>query len=242
MRLGINIDHVATLRNARGVDYPCVRHAAKVCADAGADGLTIHLREDRRHIKDADVYALKDCALPMNLELAVTDEMLAIACDVRPAWVCLVPEKREELTTEGGLDVINHATLGTAIDKLKAHGIGVSIFIDPDFRQIAKAMALGADAIELHTGAYAHAHAAGDGAQELLRIEAATAFALAKHPNFIVNAGHGLTLDNTAPIAKIVGIHELNIGHAIISDAIFVGLYQAIKNMRAVIDNAVGKP
>ena len=155
-RLGVNIDHIATLRNARGVDYPCPIKGALVCQRAGADGITLHLREDRRHIKDADVYAMKQAIdIPMNLEMALTDEMLAIACDVRPKWVCLVPEKRQEVTTEGGLDVINNDKLPDFIKKLQNAGIKVSLFIDPDTAQIERAIELGADAIEIHTGAYA---------------------------------------------------------------------------------------
>lgn len=235
--LGVNIDHVATLRNARGAPYPCPVAAALACEAAGADGITLHLREDRRHIKDADVYAMKDAIKTrMNLEMAVTDEMLAIAMDVQPYWVCLVPEKREEVTTEGGLDVINNAKLPKFIKDLQSVGIKVSLFIDPDTAQIAKAMALGADAIELHTGAYAEHWLAGDKAAtdaELTRIEMATAFALSKRPDFIVNAGHGLTVENVAPIAQIDGIYELNIGHALVADALFVGFDQAVKNMKA---------
>ena len=155
-RLGVNIDHIATLRNARGVDYPCPVKGAVVCEQAGADGITLHLREDRRHIKDVDVYAMKEAiGIPMNLEMAVTDEMLAIARDVRPQWVCLVPEKRQEVTTEGGLDVINNDKLPSFIKDLQNVGIKVSLFIDPDTAQIERAIELGADAIEIHTGAYA---------------------------------------------------------------------------------------
>lgn len=233
--LGVNIDHVATLRNARGVDYPCPIRAALLCEQAGADGITLHLREDRRHIKDADVYAIKKALKTrMNLEMAVTDEMLAIALDIRPQWVCLVPEKRQEITTEGGLDIINLPNIEQFITKLQTAGIQVSLFIDPDFAQIDKAILLGADAIELHTGAYAEADLAGDKErfiQELTRLQQAVAYARL-HSNITVNAGHGLTLENVAPIAQIDGIHELNIGHAIIADAVFVGLEQAVKNMK----------
>lgn len=235
-RLGVNIDHIATLRNARGVNYPCPIEGAMVCEQAGADGITLHLREDRRHIKDNDVYAIKRAInIPMNLEMAVTDEMLTIAQDVRPNWVCLVPEKRQELTTEGGLDVISHKKLPNFIKDLHNAGIKVSLFVDPDNIQIAQALEIGADAIEIHTGAYAEAHLNGTKnniAYELNRVQTAVAFALSKRSDCLVNAGHGLTVDNVASIAQIVGIYELNIGHSLIADAIFMGLEQAIKNMK----------
>lgn len=234
--LGVNIDHIATLRNARGVAYPCPVAGALICEQAGADGITLHLREDRRHIKDADVYAMKDkLTTRMNLEMAVTDEMLAIALDVRPAWVCLVPEKREELTTEGGLDIVNMPKLRAFIRQLQAANIAVSLFIDPQVHQIDTAIALGADAIELHTGAYAEAGLAGDSegeARELSRIIAAAAHAKA-HSKMLINAGHGLTRENVAAIAQIEGIHELNIGHALIADAVFMGLDNAVRAMKA---------
>lgn len=235
-RLGVNIDHIATLRNARGVDYPCPIKGALVCQRAGADGITLHLREDRRHIKDADVYAMKQAIdIPMNLEMALTDEMLAIACDVRPKWVCLVPEKRQEVTTEGGLDVINNDKLPDFIKKLQNAGIKVSLFIDPDTAQIERAMELGADAFEIHTGAYAQSCLANDPVQiafELERVKKGVMFALSKNPTFLVNAGHGLTADNVAPIAQINGIYELNIGHGIIADSVFMGLDKAVRNMK----------
>ncbi|OOR88358.1 pyridoxine 5'-phosphate synthase [Moraxella caviae] len=234
--LGVNIDHIATLRNARGVGYPCPVAGALVCEQAGADGITLHLREDRRHIKDADVYAMKKALTTrMNLEMAVTDEMLAIALDVRPEWVCLVPEKREEVTTEGGLDVLNVPNLAQFVGALQDAGILVSLFIDPDLAQIDKAIAIGADAIELHTGAYAHAGLANDAAAEkaeLARIRQAVAHARA-NSSLLINAGHGLTRQNVAAIAQIDGIHELNIGHALIADAVFMGLDGAVKAMRA---------
>lgn len=235
--LGVNIDHVATLRNARGVHYPCPIQAALMCEQAGADGITLHLREDRRHIKDADVYAMKKVLKTrMNLEMAVTEEMLAIALDVKPEWVCLVPEKRQEVTTEGGLDVANLPELSQFVAKLQAAGILVSLFIDPDTHQIDAAVAMGADAIELHTGAYAHADLAKDEAafaHELQRIKTAVQYAKTKTNQMLINAGHGLTCDNVALIAQIEGIHELNIGHSIIADAVFVGLEQAVRQMRA---------
>lgn len=240
-RLGVNIDHIATLRNARGVGYPCPVKGAVICEWAGADGITLHLREDRRHIKDADVYAMKQAiTIPMNLEMAVTDEMLAIATDVRPEWVCLVPEKRQEVTTEGGLDVVNNDKLPQFIEDLQIVGIKVSLFIDPDFEQIDKAVLLGANAIELHTGAYAQRWLDGDKNQikhELMRIQKAVAYA--KNLGILTNAGHGLTLDNVAPIAQIDGIHELNIGHSIIADSVFVGLTTAVNNMRQAFSDKV---
>ncbi|MFL1732802.1 pyridoxine 5'-phosphate synthase [Moraxella oculi] len=234
--LGVNIDHVATLRNARGVGYPCPIEAAVVCEQAGADGITLHLREDRRHIKDADVYAMKKALRTrMNLEMAVTDEMLAIALDVKPTWVCLVPEKRQEITTEGGLDVASLPKLPEFVARLKTANILVSLFIDPDVRQIDAAVAMNADAIELHTGAYAHASLANHQVEvdaELNRIKAAVQYAKGKTSQMLINAGHGLTYDNVAPIAQIDGIHELNIGHSIIASAVFVGLDRAVIKMK----------
>ena len=235
--LGVNIDHVATLRNARGVHYPCPIEAALICEQAGADGITLHLREDRRHIKDADVYAMKDkLKTRMNLEMAVTDEMLAIAIDVKPTWVCLVPEKRQEVTTEGGLDVANLLELPQFIKKLQSAGILVSLFIDPDVHQIDAAISCGADAIELHTGAYAHADIDEDVQafnHELNRVREAVEYTKSKTNSMLINAGHGLTRGNVANIAQIDGIHELNIGHSIIADAVFMGLDRAVKEMRA---------
>ena len=235
--LGVNIDHVATLRNARGVHYPCPIEAALICEQAGADGITLHLREDRRHIKDADVYAMKDkLKTRMNLEMAVTDEMLAIAIDVKPTWVCLVPEKRQEVTTEGGLDVANLLELPQFIKKLQSAGILVSLFIDPDVHQIDAAISCGADAIELHTGAYAHADIDEDVQafnHELNRIREAVEYTKSKTNSMLINAGHGITKGNVANIPQIDGIHELNIGHSIIADAVFMGLDRAVKEMRA---------
>ncbi|WII95393.1 pyridoxine 5'-phosphate synthase [Moraxella haemolytica] len=234
--LGVNIDHVATLRNARGVDYPCPIQVALLCEQAGADGITLHLREDRRHIKDADVYAMKDrLATRMNLEMAVTEEMLAIALDVQPTWVCLVPEKRQEVTTEGGLDVANLRRLPEFIQALQEKNILVSLFIDPEFHQIDTAIACGADAIELHTGAYAEAGLSGNMqlvSDELSRIKQAVRYAKEQSDTLLVNAGHGLTRENVSSIACIEGIHELNIGHSLIADAIFMGIDQAVKEMK----------
>ena len=235
--LGVNIDHIATLRQARGVAYPDPVAGALICEQAGADGITLHLREDRRHIQDDDVYRLaKVITTRMNLEMAVTDEMVAIACDVKPAWVCFVPEKRQELTTEGGLDVIgNQHKIARAIQQLHQVGTQVSLFIDPELAQIDKSIALGADAIELHTGAYADyclQHDQVKISDEITRIKTAVTHAHEAKASLLVNAGHGLTRDNVALIADIDGIHELNIGHAIIADSVFMGLSQAVGAMR----------
>lgn len=235
--LGVNIDHIATLRQARGVAYPDPVAGALICEQAGADGITLHLREDRRHIQDDDVYRLaKVITTRMNLEMAVTDEMVAIACDVKPAWVCFVPEKRQELTTEGGLDVIgNQDKIASAIQQLHQVGTQVSLFIDPELAQIDKSIALGADAIELHTGAYADYCLQHDQVKinhEISRIKTAVTHAHEAKASLLVNAGHGLTRDNVAPIADIGGIHELNIGHAIIADSVFMGLSEAVSAMR----------
>lgn len=235
--LGVNIDHIATLRQARGVAYPDPVAGALICEQAGADGITLHLREDRRHIQDDDVYRLaKVITTRMNLEMAVTDEMVAIACDVKPAWVCFVPEKRQELTTEGGLDVIgNQHKIARAIQQLHQVGTQVSLFIDPELAQIDKSIALGVDAIELHTGAYADyclQHDQVKISDEITRIKTAVTHAHEAKASLLVNAGHGLTRDNVASIADIGGIHELNIGHAIIADSVFMGLSQAVSAMR----------
>ena len=238
--LGVNIDHVATLRQARGVAYPSPLAAALLCEQAGADGITIHLREDRRHIQDADVYEIAaQLTTRLNLEMAATTEMLAIACEVKPFWVCLVPEKRAELTTEGGLDVAGQAAwLTDYISKLHDTGIKVSLFIDPNETQIKAAVACQADAIELHTGAYAEMGLANDiaGQQaELQRIKQAVSMAQQADSDMLINAGHGLTRDNVNAIAQIEGIYELNIGHALIADAVFVGLTQAVVMMKAAM-------
>ena len=242
--LGVNIDHVATLRQARGVSYPSPLAAALLCEKAGADGITIHLREDRRHIQDADVYEIAErLTTRMNLEMAATNEMLDIAGKVKPFWVCLVPEKRAELTTEGGLDVAEQIPwLTDYIGKLQAVGIKVSLFIDPEAKQIAAAVSCRADAIELHTGAYAEAGLAGNVDKmnnELTRIRQAVLTAKDANSNMLVNAGHGLTRDNVYAIAQIDGIYELNIGHALIADAIFVGLEQAVVMMKSAMHQSV---
>ncbi|MEL6115534.1 pyridoxine 5'-phosphate synthase [Photobacterium sp. SP02] len=233
--LGVNIDHVATLRNARGTRYPDPVHAAEVAERAGADGITIHLREDRRHITDRDVRILRDTIQTrMNLEMAVTDEMVQIALDTQPEFVCLVPEKREELTTEGGLDVVGQLDkVKAATEKLTAAGILVSLFIDADRAQIDAAVACGAPYIELHTGHYADAASETEQQAELKKIAAAASYA---HDQGIkVNAGHGLTYHNVKPIAALPEIYELNIGHAIIGRAVFDGLHKAVADMKAVM-------
>lgn len=235
--LGVNVDHVATLRQARGVSYPSPLAAALLCEKAGADGITIHLREDRRHIQDADVYEMAgQLTTRMNLEMAATTEMLEIACQVKPFWVCLVPEKRAELTTEGGLDVAGQLDfLKDYVAKLQAAGIKVSLFIDPEDKQIAAAVNCSADAIELHTGSYAEAGLVDDTNRvniELERIKNAVISAKKMDSRLLVNAGHGLTRDNVNAIAQIDGIYELNIGHALIADALFMGIEQAVVIMK----------
>jgi len=233
IKLGVNIDHVATIRQARRTPYPDLLAAAQAAERGGADGITIHLREDRRHIQDRDVDVLRArVQTKLNLEMAATEEMVAKACTVRPADVCLVPERREELTTEGGLDAAGQLeTLGRAVRAMRDAGVRVSLFIDPTPRQVEAATRLRADAIEIHTGAYADAVTAEARAAELERIRDAARRAHAA--GLIVNAGHGLTLDNVTPIAAIPVIHELNIGHSIVADAIFVGLEEAVRRMKA---------
>lgn len=236
--LGVNIDHIATLRNARGTTYPEPVTAAAIAEQAGADGITIHLREDRRHIVDRDVFLLKETLeTRMNLEMAVTDEMLSIAEKVKPTYVCLVPEKREELTTEGGLDVVaNEAAISNACERLANVGIQVSLFIDADTSQIDAAKRCGAPLIELHTGGYADAQSEKEQATELNRIQQAASYA--HNMGIQVNAGHGLHYHNVQPIAKIPEIIELNIGHAIIGRAVFSGLQQAVTEMKRLIVEA----
>jgi len=236
--LGVNIDHIATLRNARGTTYPEPVTAAAIAEQAGADGITIHLREDRRHIVDRDVFLLKETLeTRMNLEMAVTDEMLSIAEKVKPTYVCLVPEKREELTTEGGLDVVaNEADISNACERLANVGIQVSLFIDADTSQIDAAKRCGAPLIELHTGGYADAQSEKEQATELNRIQQAASYA--HNMGIQVNAGHGLHYHNVQPIAKIPEIIELNIGHAIIGRAVFGGLQQAVTEMKRLIVEA----
>ncbi|MCO8060640.1 pyridoxine 5'-phosphate synthase [Acinetobacter lwoffii] len=236
--LGVNIDHVATLRQARGTTYPDPVNAALICEQAGAEGITLHLREDRRHIQDDDVRRMGPALKTrMNLELAVTDEMIAFAKEIKPQHVCFVPEKRQEVTTEGGLDVVgNFYAVKAATQELAAIGCDVSLFIDADFAQIDAAVACGAPTIEIHTGAYADAETPEAQQAELERIVKGVEYAAAK--GLVVNAGHGLNLDNVMPIAAIPQIHELNIGHSLIADAVFVGLAQAVQQMKAVIKSA----
>ena len=235
--LGVNIDHVATLRQARGTVYPQPIQAALLAEEAGADGITIHPREDRRHIQPDDVRLLKQVLnTRMNLEMAVTEEMLQLAEEVLPPHVCLVPEKREELTTEGGLDVLaNEAAVKAACHRLRAIGAEVSLFIDADSEQIDAAVRCGAEAIEIHTGAYAEAEGEAQ-QQELSVLEKGITYAC--HQGLIVNAGHGLHYHNVEAIARIPGIHELNIGHAIIARAVFVGLKEAVAEMRRLLVEA----
>lgn len=233
--LGVNIDHVATLRQARGTTYPDPVKAALVCEEAGAEGITLHLREDRRHIQDEDVRRMRPVLKTrMNLEIAVTDEMVEFAKEIKPHHVCFVPEKRQEVTTEGGLDVVTHfENVRAATQALTAIGCDVSLFIDADFAQIDAAVACGAPTIEIHTGAYADAETTEAQQAELERIVKGSAYAASK--GLVVNAGHGLNLDNVAPIAAIPEIHELNIGHSIIAESVFVGLEEAVKQMKAAI-------
>ena len=234
LELGINIDHVATLRNARGTIYPDPLKAARLAEEAGADLITLHLREDRRHIKDADLLALRPLIKTrMNLECAVTPEMLNIACQVKPHDVCLVPEKREEVTTEGGLDVIGHfAAVKAATTQLQNAGIRISLFIDPEEKQIQAAKDVGATVVELHTGRYADLD--GDAqVQELERIKKAAQFGV--NIGLRVNAGHGLHEGNVLPIAAIAELSELNIGHAIVAEALFKGWQKAIVDMKALM-------
>lgn len=237
IELGINIDHVATVRNARGTVYPDPLRAALEAEQAGADAITLHLREDRRHIRDADVEAIRpQLTTRMNLEAAVTAEMLDFACRIRPHDVCLVPEKRHELTTEGGLDVVRYfPQVQAAVKQLQGAGIRVSLFIDPEAEQIQAAAEAGAPVIELHTGRYAEAEGAAQ-AQELARVEQGVLAGL-KH-GLRVNAGHGLHYTNVQAIAAIAGIGELNIGHAIVAHAIFAGWQNAVREMKAVMVTA----
>ena len=239
LRLGVNIDHVATIRNARGGDFPDPVRAALLAAEAGADGITAHLREDRRHIRDEDIAELMaQLQVPLNLEMAATEEMFAIALKHRPHAVCIVPEKREERTTEGGLDAAgqdNH--LAPYIARLSEAGIRVSLFIEPDPRQIDAAIRLRAPVVEFHTGLYAHLDGEAR-ARELRRI--ADAAALAVKNGIEPHAGHGLSYDNVVPVAAIPQLTELNIGHFLIGDAIFTGLAEAVGEMRRCMDEARG--
>ncbi len=235
MKLGLNIDHVATLRQVRGARYPNVVRAALVCEEAGADAITLHLREDRRHIQDKDVEILRDMLQTrMNLESAVTGEMIAIALRIKPHDICLVPERREELTTEGGLDVVRHFdAVKRATGRCLDAGIRVSLFVDADEKQLDAARAMGAPVVEIHTGKYADADSVPERERELARIRRAVA-----HGHSLglqVNAGHGLNYHNVQPIVATPDICELNIGHAIIAEAVFIGLEQAVKKMKALL-------
>ena len=237
LRLGVNIDHVATVRNARGGDNPDPVRAAKLAEKAGADGITAHLREDRRHISDEDIARLsRELEIPLNLEMAATAEMLAIAVKAMPHAACIVPEKREERTTEGGIDAAGHfARLKPVVLTLADAGIRVSLFIEPDHRQIDAARSLGAPVVELHTGAYANA--AGRAREALLdKIREAAAYGASI--GLEIHAGHGLTFDNVQPVAALPEIRELNIGHFLIGEAIFVGLIDSIQKMRRLMDDA----
>ncbi len=237
--LGVNVDHVATLRQSRGTRYPDPVQAALLAEQAGADGITIHPREDRRHIQERDVLLLKDTLnTRMNLEMAVTDEMLDLAARVAPECCCFVPEKREELTTEGGLDVVSQMTrVRLACERMASVGTEVSLFIDPDRDQIDAAAQCGAPVVEIHTGHYADATSAEQEEMEFLRVRDAVAHA--RSIGLVANAGHGLHYHNTARIAAIEGMHELNIGHSIIARSIFTGLERAVADMRAIMDQAV---
>jgi pyridoxine 5-phosphate synthase len=243
--LGVNIDHVATIRNARGGEHPDPVRAAEIVASVGGDGITAHLREDRRHIRDADIERIMAATdLPLNLEMAATQEMLEIALRHKPHAACIVPEKREERTTEGGLDAAGqHNHLAPIVSALSGAGIRVSLFIEPEARQIEAAMHLGADIVEFHTGRYAHLALDGDAAgvaAELRRISDAAA--LASKNGIEAHAGHGLTFENVQPVAAIPQIAELNIGHYLIGEAIFIGLEGAVRKMRQLMDDARPAP
>ena len=234
-RLGVNVDHVATLRQARGVHYPDPVEAALIAERAGAEGITVHLREDRRHIQERDVAELRRrLRVKLNLEMAVTDAMVAVACRVRPDDACFVPERREELTTEGGLDVLRHqARVAAAVARLAAAGIHVALFIDPDAAQVRAGRAVGAAAVELHTGDYANARGVTAQERELARLRAAAT--LARELGLEVHAGHGLTVENVRPVAAIPEVVELNIGHSIVARAVLVGMVEAVREMKAVM-------
>ena len=238
LRLGVNIDHVATIRNARGGGHPDPVRAARVAAAAGADGITAHLREDRRHISDDDIERLiREIDLPLNFEMAATDEMLDIALRHGPHAACLVPEKRAEVTTEGGLDVVGgYDYLAPYVERLRTAGSRVSLFIDPDAAQLQAAKAIGAPVVELHTGAYCDAADGADRSAEFERVVVAAA--QAERLGLECHAGHGLTYDSVGPVAAIPSIVELNIGHYLVGEAIFSGLDSAIKRMRAIMDKA----
>ena len=242
LKLGVNVDHVATIRQARGTHYPSPAEAARVCVEAGAHGITIHLREDRRHIQDHDLFTLKErLTLPLNLELACADEVVGIACRAAPAEACLVPERRRELTTEGGLEVAGQPrVVAGAVERLAGSGIRVSLFIDPDSRQIEASAETGAPIVELHTGTFCDAAAAAAAAAEpdLDRLiqGAVQAHAL----GLLVNAGHGINLENISQILRIPYLDTLNIGHSIVARALFVGMRQAVHEMLEACTSYVG--
>jgi pyridoxine 5-phosphate synthase len=242
IRLGVNIDHVATVRQARRAAEPDPVAAAVLATLGGADGITVHLREDRRHIQDRDVYLLRDTVTTrLNLELAAYDEILAIALKMKPDEATLVPEKRQELTTEGGLDVVsNVASVSAAVDRLKAAGIHVSLFIDPDLAQVEAAHKLKADAIEFQTASYSEAKGEAAVARELEKLRTATAQALAF--GLHVHMGHGLNYWNVKPIVRIPGVEELNIGHSIVSRAVLVGMERAVREMKQVMQEHYPNP
>lgn len=238
IRLGVNVDHVATIRQARGTPYPDPVHAGMLAAQAGADSITIHLREDRRHIQEHDVERmLQQSPVPVNLEMAVTEPMIALACKAKPAFCCLVPERRQELTTEGGLDVAGQLSkISAACARLKRAGIAVALFVDPELRQLTAARVTGAPHLEIHTGRYCDATTAAARQRELFRV---TSFArAAAEAGFEVHAGHGLNLDNVAAIAAIPEIVELNIGHSIVAAALERGFPKAVRAMKRAMKEA----
>ncbi len=239
LRLGVNIDHVATIRNARGGDHPDPLRAAEIAAAAGADGITAHLREDRRHIGDRDIERLRQLPLPLNLEMAATNEMLAIALHHRPHAVCIVPERREERTTEGGIDAAGQRDrLQPIVAALGDAGVRVSLFVEAERRQLDAAVALGAPVVELHTGTYCEAWRSGREAFERERLRLVEAAGYGASVGLEIHAGHGLAYDTVKPVAAIPEVSELNIGHYLIGEAIFVGLAESVRTMRRLMDEA----
>jgi pyridoxine 5-phosphate synthase len=237
-KLGVNIDHVATVREARKTNEPDPVWAATLAELGGADGITLHLREDRRHIQDRDLRVMRQTvAVPMNLELACAEDVLRLACEIKPPLATLVPERREEVTTEGGLDVVgNRPLVADAIRRLRDAGISVSLFLDPDSAQIDAGAAAGADAVELHTGAYANTTASGEVERQLEKLRVASKYV--RDAGLTLHAGHGLTYRNVQPVAAIDGMQDLNIGHSIIARSIMVGLEQAVRDMKRLIREA----